>query len=384
MPKIHLLPPLLDDPEIADVLPMDDDSVSDPDSPDKTKKISLEQIRDFILGQFAVGNNLLINGNFDVWQRNTTFTQNDDLYIADRWNALQEANSSWTFARDTSNVPTGSKAALKCSNATANNQCAIVQILEARDAMALAGQNVSLSFYAKTVSGEIANLRCAILSWSGTEDAVTSDVISAWAQNGTNPTWATSWTMENTPANLALTNAYQKFTIENIAIDTASMKNIAVVIWVDDGTITSGDDFWVTQVMLNVGGQAADFTPRPIAQELMLCQRYYQKSYPIDVVPGSADGYQQQVNNFFAGTTTDTFGHLQFHPAMFATPTFTMWANNSATGAGTAARARDNAVGGLATVSAATVLAKGVGNFTSSGMAAGRPYGFNWAAEAEL
>ena len=272
--KIHNLPDLTDDPDIADVLPMDDDSVADPSSPNKTKKITLEQMRDFILGQFAVANNLLINGNFDVWQRGTSFTQNDDLYICDRWNALQEANSSWTFARDTSVPSSGSKYALKASNATANNQCAVVQILENLDAEQLLGKNLSFSFYAKTTSLEIANLRCAILSWTGTADVVTSDVISAWAQNGTNPTWATNWTMENTPANLALTNSYQKFSIENVAIDTAGMKNLAVVIWVDDGTIASGDDFWISQACLNIGGTAADFTPRPYQLELEMCARY--------------------------------------------------------------------------------------------------------------
>ncbi len=295
MPKIHNLPPLTDDPEIADVLPMDDDSVADPSSPDKTKKITLEQIRDFVNSQFAIENNMLINGNFDVWQRGTTFTQNDDLYIADRWNALQEANSSWTFARDTDVPTSGSKYALKASNATANNQCAIVQILEGADAKQFANENVSLSFYAKTTSGEIANLRAAILSWTGTEDSVTSDVISTWAQNGTNPTWAASWTMENTPANLALTNSYQQFTIENIAIDTANMKNLAVVIWVDDGTITSGDDFWVTQVMLNKGGTAAQFTPRVFADELSLCQRYYIR------IRDTAQGYSHFATGFVTG-----------------------------------------------------------------------------------
>lgn len=275
MTKIHLLPPLTDTPEITDVLPFDDASVTDPSSPNKTKKMTMQQLRDFVIGQFAVGNNLLINGNFDVWQRNTTFTQADDLYIADRWNALQEANSSWTFARDTAVPTAGAKYSLKCSNATANNQAAIVNILESNDAQQLANQNVSLSFYAKTVTNEIANLRCAILSWTGTADVVTSDVISAWAQNGTNPTWATNWTMENVPVNLALTNSFARYTVENVAIDTASMKNVAVVIWVDDGTITVGDDFWISEVMLNVGGTAATFTPRPFAQELTLCERYY-------------------------------------------------------------------------------------------------------------
>lgn len=280
MVKIHQLPPLLDTPEIADVLAMDDASVSDPNSASKTKKISIQQLRDFINSQFAIGDNLLINGNFDVWQRNTTFTQNDDLYIADHWNALQEANSSWTFARDTDVPTTGSKYSLKASNATANNQAAVVQFLEGRDAKQFANQNLSLSFYAKTVSSEIANLRCAILSWTGTEDAITSDVISTWAQNGTNPTWATSWTMENVPVNLALTNSWAQYKIENVPIDTAGMKNIAVVIWVDDGTITSGDDFWLTQVMLNTGGTAATFAPRLYAEELAMCQRYYYNVVP--------------------------------------------------------------------------------------------------------
>lgn len=275
MPKIHQLPALTDSPAIDDVLPMDDASVADPTSPNKTKKITIAQIRDYINSQFAVGNNILLNGNFDIWQRGTSFTQNDDLYIADRWNALQEANSSWTFARDTDIPNSGSEYSLKASNATANNQCAIVQILEGVDAKQYANNNLSLSFYAKTVSSEISNLRCAILSWTGTEDAVTSGVISTWGQNGTNPTWATSWTMENTPANLALTGSWQQFKIENVPIDTASMKNIAVVIWVDDGTITSGDDFWVTQVMLNSGGVAAPFSPRTFADELAMCQRYY-------------------------------------------------------------------------------------------------------------
>lgn len=295
MPKIHELPPLVDDPDIADVLAMDDDSVADPSSPNKTKKITLEQVRDFVNSQFGIENNILLNGNFDVWQRGTSFTQNDDLYIADRWNALQEANSSWTFARDTDVPTSGSRYSLKCSNATANNQAAIVQILEAADAKQFLNQNLSLSFYAKTTSLEISNLRCAILSWTSTEDVVTSDVISAWAQNGTNPTWATNWTMENTPANLALTNSYQRFTIENVAIDTANMKNIAVVIWVDDGTITSGDDFWVSQVMLNVGGTAADFMPRTFSNELSACQRYYVR------VRESSQAYSVFAAGFVAG-----------------------------------------------------------------------------------
>ena len=53
-------------------------------------------------------------------------------------------------------------------------------------------------------SGKLDNVKCAIVSWAGTGDSPTSDIVSAWAVEGTNPTLATSWTYENTPANLGV------------------------------------------------------------------------------------------------------------------------------------------------------------------------------------
>ena len=49
MPKIHALPPLTDTPDNADVLAMDDASVSDPTSPEKTKKITVEQLKNYLM-----------------------------------------------------------------------------------------------------------------------------------------------------------------------------------------------------------------------------------------------------------------------------------------------------------------------------------------------
>lgn len=220
--------------------------------------------------------NRLINGNMDIWQRNTSASPNDDVYCgADRWNFLTETNGAWTVARDT-DVPVGSRFSMKCSNVTLNNQMAIVQILETGDTKLLDDQVVSLSFWAKTSGTEIANLRAAILTWGSTADVVTSDVIGTWAQDGTNPTWATNWTMENTPSNLALTSTWTKYTIENVSVDTATVNNLAVVIWTDDGTIAANDDFWVTQVQLNVGSKAAAFQHNLLAAEIALCERYYE------------------------------------------------------------------------------------------------------------
>jgi hypothetical protein len=237
----------------------------------------------------------LINGAFDVWQRGTSFTPNDDTYTADRWTLLTETNGAWTIARNT-DVPDGFTYSAKLSNVIANNQVALVQFIENINAKKFQNKKVSLSFYAKTIGNEIANLRAAVLSWTGTADSLTSDVIATWAQDGNNPTWATNWTMENTPTNLALTSSYQQFKIENINIDTTGMTNLAVVIWVDDGTITSGDDFYITGIQLNVGEVALPFQPKSFDEELRACLRYYEKSFPYQTAPANNAGYQGAIN----------------------------------------------------------------------------------------
>jgi len=228
----------------------------------------------------SAGNNsmyqqALINGNFDVWQRNTTFTTpNDDTFGPDRWIFLVDGNGAWTFTQSTDVPTTGSLYSLKAENVTTNKQCAIVQVLENIDSKKLTGKNVSLSFYAKTASLEISNLRATVLSWSSTADSVTSDVIGTWAGNGTDPTFATNWTKEIAGSNKALTNDWTRYTIENIAVDTASTANVAVIIWVDDTTITAGDEFYITQIQLNEGSTALSHMPRHYIDELRLCRRY--------------------------------------------------------------------------------------------------------------
>ena len=271
--------------------------------------------------------NALINGGFDIWQRNTTFTPTDDIYIADRWNVLVETDLSWTIIRDTDVPNIGSTYSFKGTQTAANNnQCAIVQFLENKDTVPLDDGYVSLSFWAKTSGTEIANLRAVILTWAGTADSVTSDVIGTWASDGTNPTWATSWTAESTPENFALTGTWTEFKVENVAIDTATVNNLAVVIWVDDGTIAANDDFWVTQVQLNQGRFAVPYQPRHFAHELELCKRYYEKSYEYQTFAAAVTG----VGAIFYATDNDATAGSARHCVLFKTekrilPTITIY-----------------------------------------------------------
>lgn len=249
--------------------------VDDPAGTPASQKITLANLL-----SLQPQTNLLINGNFDVWQRGTSFaTFTDDTYGPDRWNLLSSTTARWTVAQDTS-VPSsgGYTYSAKCTLASSTNtQFAMVYFFENKDALKLFGKTVSLSFWAKTTSSEIGNLRATILSWSSTADTITSDVVGTWAGAGTDPTWATNWTSEKAGSNLALTDSWAQYKVENIAIDTASTANVAVVIWVDDTTVSTNDDFWITGVQVNLGAEAGESLPRPYAQEFSMCQRYYQK-----------------------------------------------------------------------------------------------------------
>lgn len=286
----------------------------------------------------------LINGNMDVWQRGTSFTPNDDTFTADRWNTLTESNGAWTISRST-DAPTGSKYSMKFVNGSANVQTALVYIMESEEAITMRGQTVSLSFYAKTTSSGIGTLRATVLSWTGTEDSVTSDVIGTWASDGTDPTWAASWTAEVAGSDLDLTDSWARYTVEGISLDTSSFNNLAVVIWVDDGTITSTDEWYISQVQLNVGSTALEFVPFKFADELIRCERYYRKSFEYSTAPAQNVGTTGIVGTF-AVNTYFTRLTVQLPIPMRRTPTITTynpsaananWRNLDASSDGTAA-----------------------------------------------
>lgn len=246
-------------------------------------------------------NNLIINGDFRIAQRGTTFdstttpANSDDTFLLDRWNLVSDGNDIVDVSQETTTVPTGSYSSIKMDQETANKQWGLVQFLEHRDAAAIIGGTASLSFSARKggSNATVGKLRAAIISWSSTADTLTSDVVGTWAGAGTNPTLATNWTYENTPSDLTLTTSFQTFKIENISIDTASTKNVAVFIWLDDTNGTVADLVYISNVKLEKGSVSTPYLPRLIEQEQALCERYYQllKYNMIGNTPGAqADG----------------------------------------------------------------------------------------------
>lgn len=227
--------------------------------------------------------NAIINGGFSIGQRGDAFTSattpanNDDTYLLDRWALLSDGNDIVDVVREGSVVPTGGLHSLSLDVETANKKFGIIQFIEQANCKGLIGNTVTLSFKARKggSNATVGTMRAVILAWDGTADSLTSDVVSAWNASGTNPTLVANWTAENTAADLTLTTSFQTFSV-SAAIDTASAKNIAVLLYYNNADGTVGDFIYITDVQLEAGSVATDFEYRPIGEERALCERYCQ------------------------------------------------------------------------------------------------------------
>jgi hypothetical protein len=290
-------------------------------------------------------NNLLINGYFEIAQRETSFTaattpaNNDDTYLLDRWILLSDGNDIVDVSQDSS-TPDENGFSIKSLVATANKKWGFVQIIENKNCKHLQDEKVSLSFWAKTTTSKVIdNIRAAVISWDSTADSPTSDVVSAWAASGTNPTLVANWTYENTATDLALTTSWQQFEIENIDVDTSGMNNLAVFIWVDDVDASANDELFLAKVELIKRAGFENVEKRKYQEELILCQRYYEKSYDMDEFAGSTDAAGRlyfTINQLTSNNNREISLPVSFKVRKRTTPTVATFDNlgNGGSGAG--------------------------------------------------
>jgi hypothetical protein len=255
-------------------------------------------------GGGITGANALINGQFAVAQRATSFVagaNNETDYTLDRWKLFSDGNDVVDVTQETSTVPTNRQYAIALDVETANKKFGIAQIVEQKNCVNLIGETVTLSFQAKvSATTNLDNVKAAIISWSGTADDPTDDMISAWGAEGTDPTLATNFTYENTPANLNLTTSYATYSV-TASVDTASAKNIIVFIWSDVTTTSAGEFLYLSDVKLEAGQTATPFEHRSFGDELARCQRYFYRPF------------------LTSGTAEDTeLGYPRFYPSLYS------------------------------------------------------------------
>lgn len=214
----------------------------------------------------AAGKNVIINGAMDFWQRATSFASISTVqYTADRWmDDIGDAN--WTVSRIASGL-TGFQYAMRFqrnSGSTSTVTALISQSLESSNAIPLAGQVVTLSFYA----------RC------GANFSPTSSLLSVQmgTGTGTDENFVNGYTGAVSLVNSSstLTTSWQRFSFTATVGTTATELGI----WFRSfatGTAGANDYFDITGVQLEIGANASVFSRSggTIGDELELCQRYY-------------------------------------------------------------------------------------------------------------
>ena len=280
--------------------------------------------------------NLLINGCLSIFQEGTTIdstttpANNDDTYVADGFILLSDGNDIVDVSRDKTGLPVGARSSIKLDVETASKKFGLFQVVEGLDSRKIIGNKASLSFKAKaSVGATVNNLRAAILSWDGTEDAVISDVVSVWNGAGTDPTLVANWTYENVPSDLALTDSYQTFKIEGIDIDTASTTNMAIFIWVDDVDATVADFLNITDIKLEKGRKATLVDHKDIEATISQCERQFEKSYDLDVAPGTASNFNGMINERSTRNEASFTIGTRFNTRKRSTPVVIMYSPSS-------------------------------------------------------
>ena len=94
---------------------------------------------------------------------------------------------------------------------------------------------------------------------------------------------------------------------------------------------TSGATFYITGVQFEVGSVATPFERRDYGRELMMCQRYYEKSYNIETVPGASDAIGSH-NHGGGAMDNDLIATIKFAVTKRATPTMTGYTTDGTSG----------------------------------------------------
>jgi hypothetical protein len=305
----------------------------------QAEKMTTESGYSLGAGNASSFKNRFINGNMTISQRNagSSVTINSNQYTLDRWQAVQSQGGKYSVQQDAGAVtpPVGFTDYLGATSLTAHSLSAgdffyVRQQIEGYNVADFAlgtasAKTFTLSFWVRssltgTFGGTFAN---------GASDSVypftyTISAANTWEQKSITVTGRTSGTWDTTTG----TGLYVLFSLGagTNFLGTAGAWSSSLFLGATGQTnvvATNGATFYLTGCQLEVGTVATSFDFRSFGTELALCQRYYQKSYNINVVPGTATDVGAVVTGVGSTipTTSSIEGGFPFKVTMRAAPT---------------------------------------------------------------
>jgi hypothetical protein len=218
---------------------------------------------------YAAGKNKIINGDFGIWQRGTSFTPSTSYtYNADRWaQVFDVAPTTGSITRETFTPGTAPVAGYegqyfhRTTITTRGSSTYYILGQRIEDVRTFAGQTITVSFWAKLNAGSVSTSRIRVSQdfGSGGSGTVTTD-------NSYNFTPTGSWTRFSLTIPVPSISGKTIGTGNNLIVD-------AVVPYSAANTV----DFWGWQVEAGSVATAFQTATGTIQGELAACQRYYQR-----------------------------------------------------------------------------------------------------------
>lgn len=225
-----------------------------------------------LINSTAAGKNFIINGNFDFWQRGTSFAASGaasgSTYTADRWNS--GANNNITISRVAASTE-GSTHALrmqKNSGTSTGGDAFICHTIESSNVILMAGKTVTLSFNVRSganFSG--ASVYCVPRFGTGVDQG------SGAGYNG-------QWTGNNQIILTASPTSTMTTYVRTFTVPSGTRQMMLLMGVQSFAGTTAGANDWVEfeKVQLELGSAATPFSRAggDIQGEFARCQRYYQ------------------------------------------------------------------------------------------------------------
>jgi len=336
--------------------------------------------------------NVIINGGMDIWQRGTSFVgAANGSFTTDRFKFGLSNSGVWDLTRST-NVPTVAQSGRKFNysyradvttadgTVGSTDLCRLIYRIEGYDYQSLYQQDQTLSFWIK---GNKTGIYCVAFRNTGSDRSYVSEITinsaDTWEKKTITITTAPSagtWNFTN-GMGLEISFSFVSGTFFQTTKDAWQSGNFLATSNQVNLADSTSNYIQITGVQLEKGTTATEFEYRSIGEELALCQRYYEKSYNMDVDPGTSTDLGAESHRYKVAVSLEKVAYAVSKKGM---PSVTVYSttgaannvrNNSAsTDIGVGSIGRNGESGFILNLSGGTT----VDNFLT----------YNWTAQSEL
>ena len=288
-----------------------------------TKAAELAKMGEVLTNSHISGRrNLIINGDFQCWQRGTSATNAANNYLADRWRTNENTDGAWTVEQST-DYPTGAGLSLKSQVTTADTSLSsgqyayLHQNIESKDLQALGygtslAKDFVLTFWVK--SNKTGTYTVVVRKFDNTTYHLVHEYTISSANTWEKKTLTITPTAGSTSLITASAGAFDNnegagfqigwglawgsnftgATNNTWSATTSHYSTTNAVNWMD----STSNNFYLAQVQLEIGSVATPFEKRQPSAELELCKRFYEV-LNMGVYPLLYAGTSLELGNFF-------------------------------------------------------------------------------------